>query len=449
MAIGLIIALLLHYSHPYLIAELEEIAMDWMIAVFQGYLPKTNHPETPFVFLDIDERSYQSWGEPLFTPRDKLLTLIQFAVTGQAQVVIVDIDLSRRADLNAPEAPRSKADQDLFNYLGKYSATCKSVTPANHQRCPQLILVRPLKQVLDPPNNYLQARHSFLDPAVMQSKDVHWASARFYLDRYYIRHWQLWETPRNDQGKEALMPSVQLLAAKLIRNPNKTPFEVTACLQDKIYWQATSPQSVCLDQDNLDISPRPTHLQQRIFYKLRWKLREGESRPHICLDSPKHVDCATGQTRPLLEIISANSIIQAEAASQRSEPERIKGSVVVIGGSFEDSRDLYDTPIGTLPGALILLNSIHSLLHNGGDIKPPAGWVKILLELVLIVVIALFFLVFGAFWGMFISFLFIFVALLPISFWYFQVGVWLGLTVPLVAVVLHHLYERIMHKHHE
>jgi CHASE2 domain-containing sensor protein len=452
MAIGLIVALPLHYFHPYLVQELDEIAMDWMIAASQGHVPKSH---IPFIFLDIDERSYQEWQEPVFTPRDKLLTLIQFAVDSQAQIVIVDIDLTRRADLNAPAAPLSKADQALFNYLSNYSTTCKPVTLANHQRCPQLILARPLKQVLDPPNDYLQQRSSFLDPALKQSKDVHWASARFYLDRYYIRHWQLWETLRNDQGKETFMSSVQLLAAKLIRNPTKTPVEVTACLQNELYWnantqdQAHSKNSDCQGQDNLNIEPHPTHLQQRIFYKLRWKLRKGESRPHICLDSQEHVACATDQTRPLLEIISANSIIQAAAASQHSEPEQIKGSIVVIGGSFEDSRDLYDTPIGTMPGALILLNSIHSLLDKGGDIKPPTYCKTILIEFALIIVIALFFLVFGPFRGIVISFLFIFFVLLPISFGYFQTGVWVGLAIPLVAVILHHLYERLMHKHHE
>ena len=49
-------------------------------------------------------------------------------------------------------------------------------------------------------------------------------------------------------------------------------------------------------------------------------------------------------------------------------------SVVIIGGSFKESRDFYTTPLGQMPGALVLINAIYTLQAYGGPIFQAPLW---------------------------------------------------------------------------
>jgi hypothetical protein len=51
------------------------------------------------------------------------------------------------------------------------------------------------------------------------------------------------------------------------------------------------------------------------------------------------------------------------AAPHHVSSEAVAGRIVIIGGSFADGRDIYGTPIGPMPGAFLLVNSVYSLLH--------------------------------------------------------------------------------------
>ncbi len=444
LLIGLFIALfliMLHHKHIYLVQELEDTAIDWMIALYQGHLPTPTTPSTPYIFLDIDERTYQAWGEPLYMPRNHLLTLIQFAVNNQAQVVIVDIDLSQS---RLPESD----DKELQTYLENYSTRCSPLsTSSPPPLCPPIILVRSLRPLLDElgqPTPQLEARPSFLEATVEKSNHVFWATAEFYLEKYYyIRHWQLWH---QNLQKPNFLPSIQLLAAKLLKNPDQPPLDLLACLQDQYRPSSSDTASTatppsCENQSDLNLSPTQTRLQQRIVYKMPWHL---ENRPLICPASA----CPPAQFKSLLEIISAHSIIQATTHQQPPEEGRIKDSVVLIGGSFADSRDLYATPVGIMPGALIILNSIHSLLQPGE--LNVVGWLNLLVEAILIVVISLFFIVFGTSLGkMFIYLMVTFGLLFILSLWQFSTGGWLDFAIPPLAVIFHYLYEKSpFAKHH-
>ena len=45
-------------------------------------------------FLDFDNKSFQSLGKPEVTPRDKVAELLETAYTGEARIVILDLDFS-------------------------------------------------------------------------------------------------------------------------------------------------------------------------------------------------------------------------------------------------------------------------------------------------------------------------------------------------------------------
>jgi len=47
--------------------EFEDSNVDWLMSFYRGSAPKPDKPTYPFVWLDIDEATYQDWGEPLLT----------------------------------------------------------------------------------------------------------------------------------------------------------------------------------------------------------------------------------------------------------------------------------------------------------------------------------------------------------------------------------------------
>ena len=60
----------------------------------------------------------------------------------------------------------------------------------------------------------------------------------------------------------------------------------------------------------------------------------------------------------------------------------LKGRVVFIGGSFAEARDIHQTPLGRMPGVLIMINSLTSLLEHG-DLSPNP-WLEALFLVLLV-----------------------------------------------------------------
>ena len=109
LVIGAIAAIVLHMARPYVpgLAGAETAATDWAIKFWQDRSDTAVIANEQFVFLDIDERTYRDWGEPLFVPRDKLHRLIHFAAEAPAKLLIVDIELTKHVPLQPPPGLRT------------------------------------------------------------------------------------------------------------------------------------------------------------------------------------------------------------------------------------------------------------------------------------------------------------------------------------------------------
>jgi CHASE2 domain-containing sensor protein len=75
----------------------------------------------------------------------------------------------------------------------------------------------------------------------------------------------------------------------------------------------------------------------------------------------------------------------------------VKNGIVIIGGSHREGRDYHKTPLGLMPGALVIINATHSLLHYE-QIEPLPNWVKWLIIATLILVMTVIFLCVASFW---------------------------------------------------
>lgn len=441
--IGLVISILLMSFHhiPWLM-NIEDSAMDWMIKIRSGKIPTADIPSISWI--NIDDKTHQNWGEPLFTPRDKLKSLIEIAVQAKAKLIIVDIDLARASQpqfiLKQQNTTLHPSDQVLLNYLNNYSQQCQKKTSSI---CPVIILTRTFRS----PQGIVQIiRPSFLDKAV-DSTYIQWASPIFYYTKdQVIRRWWLWQPTCDQAGHSGVIASVELLAATLVSNHNQTPQQLQKILEKERggFKQGCSLQNISMNNKILQLGTLKVHagfntIFQRIMYNISWnEVKNSPSNTfNILSDNSGNV---------VLDVISADNFIKYP--NNNSLQNRLKGKIVIIGNSHYDSRDFHQTPIGKMPGVLIIINALHSLLvHDEIDPLPPLA--KLLVSIILIILMSLTFTYFNSFWGMIISGATIILILLPISIILLSYGIWIDFAIPLLVVQLYQMIAEFKETHYK
>jgi hypothetical protein len=389
--------------------------------------------------LDIDDDTYQAWGEPLFTPRDRLKNLLEAAVKAQPRLIVVDIDVSQKMPLAGleqltPGLSLHPHDQALQDYLHQYVKTCQaSATQTNS--CPPIIFARAFRETSD--QLPLRPRPSFLEETLTHSAPyVQWASTLFSRSAdYFVRRWWLWQPACNDKQQPQVVPSVQLLAAALMVNgiSEKSQADLTKALQPfqpkDCQHALASPIPLTVQIGKLTVSAGLQSIRQRIIYSLPWRPKQPSSEG---LRYTLHDQ--QGNTK--LTVFSAKNF--AISPPNPALLETAKDQVVVIGGSYGEGRDIHATPLGEMPGMLILTNAIYSLLQHE-ELDSLAEWQKLLVEAILIAIMSFAFAYWDSFWAMLFSAIFILVVLLPASIALFRYGVWLDFAIPLLTVYLHNL----------
>lgn len=398
------------------VMDIEDTSMDWLMEFHTGIIPPlAGFP--PFVFVDINDETYHKWGEPMFTPRHRLTELIKAAVEAKARMVIVDIDLSRPTPVES--SPLHPNDLALKNFLENYVAKCR----ADQSDCPNIIFARAFQAL--PDASVPIPRTGFLEELVAQSAPIlQWASPHFYqAEDQVIRRWQLWQPACSAEKQPIIVPSMELLAMAKAQDCSTEqlqtalrPFLPQNCQQPYVPLQSPPPETVELCQ--LTIGTQIRDVNQRIMYTMPW------------LDDKLPLVMLTQADEEVLTICSAQSI---ESRSEKDCLDRLTNSIVMIGGSHRDGGDTHLTPLGDMPGSLIIINAIHSLLRYQ-KIEQLPYWVNFLMMATLIVIMSFLFAKFKSFWGMMFSGALIIVLILPLSLILFSYGVWLDFALPLIVV---------------
>jgi hypothetical protein len=94
-----------------------------------------------------------------------------------------------------------------------------------------------------------------------------------------------------------------------------------------------------------------------VHYTLRWSGPEWTSSQVVVRDD--------GRKRPLLTTLPAQAILSAGNKAIAETGDLFTGAVVVIGASNVAAGDLSSTPIGEMPGAMVILNHIRGFLDFG------------------------------------------------------------------------------------
>ena len=167
------------------------------------------------------------------------------------------------------------------------------------------------------------------------------------------------------------------------------------------------------------LSTHPSALQQRIFYQFQ---------------------NSSIQAAVYSRIRAA--IITDPPAGQPLNHDWLTDKIVIIGSSNEAARDIHPTPLGEMPGALVLINQINALLHYGQFLEVET-WLKWPILIGLIIVFSMSFSFFTIVWGTRIARFVVNAMLVPLSLWLFQYGWWLDIVLPLIAIQLHRTIEEL------
>lgn len=434
---------LLHTYHPSF-HDLEDRALDWTVGMSRGAVPP-RQDSVGYTFLDIDERTYRDWDEPAEIPREKLALLIERTLAACPRLLIVDVDLTQ------PSRISPEGDAALLQVLLDQAAAPLS------ERClrrPSILFPVTLREreALDAnrENALWERRPSFLEPALAGISNVAWASPLFErASDWQIRRWRPWErTCPQRESRPEVVPSLQLLSAGVLAG---LPL---SAVMEKIHAKVGPTLEPCSEHQagkicesheeeggpqlqfgTLALSICPSRLNQRIVYRYPapGELGEGES-------YPRHA--TNGQ---LLNVVPAAPLARIDPLNA-PDPKIFQDRMVVIGGSFQEGRDVYRTPLGPMPGALILINATDSLIEHG-EIKPPVRSLRYGVLLFSLLVMSLIFTAFPPLKSLLIAFSLILFILLPASLLLFQNGYWLDFAIPIVAVFLHKAVADI-HKGH-
>lgn len=344
--------------------NLINFAVDW-----RGDAPNG----TAVTVVDIDDGSYEAWGQPLATPRSKLFDLVDVAASRDAAAIVVDIDVIANATLEEAKVTLER--------LSAFSAR----QVRGYRKIP-LVLVRSLWS--DGKAVHMLSRQPEFDSARIrevnalvddlasgrteQQSAIIWASALFDADTGgVIREWRLIEVVCDDGRRQPIaFPSVGVVIASLGGRYQQTLDAIRGASSSyaREYCEARSqkrvPPTSLVGFDWLVNHPT----KERLPY-LFWPARLEPFRFGTARES-------SGRRVPLLDIRLASAILDKEQAAKAfySDPsfcdritdldpvpiscDALRGRVVVIGASHRDSRDTHFTPLGPMPGVYVVANTM-------------------------------------------------------------------------------------------
>ena len=428
--IGLSLLSLIFFLTPIIPSsvELQDYTLDFVMSLYRGNIPPRTEKFPAFVLLDIDDETHQSWGSPALTPRDKLTNLIDVAVKAKARLIVVDIALREPTN---KEGPLHVNDQKLVTYLKNYVVQCQ--TEKDKSRCPPIILVRTLSKIATefspaiPHVNFLDEAGVIQAKPYLQRASVQFSSSKLDPNQN-DRYWRLWE-PICAEDKPDILPSVVLLTTAIIKGcTDKMQMALTSVQPQSCDKNKTSlPKS--LNFCSLSISTDFLDIEQRVMYRIPWLVGgKPPTLPYVAYDN-------LGE--PILTIFSAKPY--AESPSQ-ANLEPLNDKIVVIGGSY-GGHDVYPTPIGDMPGALTIINSIHTLLQ-GITIKPVSFSIWFGIGFGFIFIFTIFSYGLSDKWKS-LGWVALAIIIAGLSYYtviFFDDGTWLNFAVPLVIIKLFHFF---------
>lgn len=293
-------------------------------------------------FIDIDYENCKAWGDPLFTPRDRIARMIRAARLGAAKVILLDV-LFEYPDYD----PRT--DAALRAELEAFAASTSDAR-----------LVFPVR--LDMKG---MLRRNLFDDLIDAYPDRFFRglpSLSATPDDRVVRHWKLFGRYHPRGSKEwRIIWGTPFLGAVLAAGA----LDALRPLEPRILARAAGDDehfTLPLESERrIRLSPRNTdYYLQRIRFHL--------IPPGVLPGRPE------GNLRPV-KPPEADALLDSPEAARAF----FEGRVVVVGVSNPEAGDVHSTPIGDVPGLYIMGNSVDTVL-SGEQPLASSGWSEALLE---------------------------------------------------------------------
>jgi CHASE2 domain-containing sensor protein len=288
----------------------------------------------PVTLIDIDDPARKAWGLPATAPHKALSELIAIARESGALAIVLDFDLSF-------DNPAQQADPTLYNMLFNY-----------RPEWAPLMIVRWVPFTKTEQRTYTAEayRATAYDKAVEGKPNVMWISAvPLQTGDRVIRQLRLWqvhcETASGEVHPAAPLALLSLLNGGEHRQATIEYLSARATEEcgngaaPPVGWPpfreraATIPYTI--DGEGAAIGARQIELLGRTVQLAR---RVGAG---VLVD----------YTPGLADRVDRKAPIDAEPFA---------GRAVVIGATHADTRDIHMTPFGSMPGALIIANTLAS-----------------------------------------------------------------------------------------
>ncbi|MBI2525447.1 MAG: adenylate/guanylate cyclase domain-containing protein [Candidatus Rokubacteria bacterium] len=278
------------------------------------------------VVVAIDEEAFESLGRRQPLPRDYLARLLRGLQRAGAAVVGVDMAFS---------TPTTEADD---------GALARAITDFSDGGVSRVVLVE-----APPPRTGPLADPAFLGSVLRGAADVP-------LDRDGVIRRVALLLPR---GSEPPLPALSLAVVARLAGLTRGMLEISL-------------------RERGGISPPA------------WRVGGGWSlvgTPALALRSNElwRINYV-GPAGSFLAIPSGAVVALAEDTAELAADNPLRGRIVLVGGTYGESRDFYPTPHGSIAGVEVHANVIHMLV-TGSHIRP-SGWVRSLAFQIAIVMLA-------------------------------------------------------------
>lgn len=286
----------------------------------------------PVTLIKVDDETMANWGGPPITPHPALAELIRIAEAGGASAIVVDIDL-------APENAATPADPAL---VGAISASRLSDPP--------IMFVRSFRagsvSADQPERTPTMANSTPYDSLFAETGKAMWVSVLTPLsaDRI-VRRLRLWQTLC--EGAEGVAyPSPTLVAAAKFDPGGDRSGDLRRFLAEQVDRRCKRLEG--------EPSVWPYRQSSDVAIQYMFNANTDEA-------SAKTIEFRGAQV-PLFRQIPAWALVRFEggraSAAGEIHPDAFKDRVVVIGVTHANSHDVYATPLGSQPGAVILANTV-------------------------------------------------------------------------------------------
>ncbi|WP_158601969.1 CHASE2 domain-containing protein [Pararobbsia silviterrae] len=490
IVIGGLIELLIHFAGHTLefgpIVAFENWGLDTINRMTVSLCDSTRACSTrvpefkPPVLIDIDEQTWRSaaWdgGEPDRAPRRPLFTLIDRAFAAGAAQVVLDVaieDRNIRDDAPGASADRRRINAADDNDFANALETLLAKPYFEHGK--RLILVRGERTPLPGDDaaflpEQKQARE--VDKVIRQSGGRIVAAAPYFevaSDRI-LRDWDLFrvvcDRPAGTgaEGQARVVPSVQLLTAATFFNVDQAavdPGAVGSCLPFPAQGESgfdtyelegrTHYLQAQLGRDEHAIqacaSSHTEHECEGIERRYWSDVQAAFAQRQVRLGGLPHEEGVSNRiifryTPDRVDTIPARTVLGAPPEDNALLKDVVDGRIVVIGQTFAEAGDVYPTPLGRMPGAVVLVNAIDSMAQQR-FLSPPSRWLVFLATFLTVVAVG--FISARTQWALTTTAATLFViATSGIgSFVLFSHGVWLDFSAPIIGIQVERWIESI------